>query len=100
MTKSFTSFIMDQAVLTKLILLRRKLHQHPELSGEEKSTAKKIIEFLDPLHFDELIYPIGGEGIVFICNGHEDGPTTMIRCELDALPVLEENNFDYKSRIS
>jgi len=91
---------MNQTVLNKLTLLRQELHRYPELSGEEKSTAKKIVAFFEPLNMDEMIYPLGGEGVAFVYDGQEDGPTTLIRCELDGLPIFEDNDVSYKSNFS
>src|SRR5690554_6309786 len=40
---------MNKGTLKKITLLRHKLHQYPELSGQEKNTAKKIKSFFEPL---------------------------------------------------
>lgn len=83
--------------MEELIELRRTLHQLAEVSGKEEKTAKKIEEFLATTNPDELITGIGGHGIVACYKGTEDGPSVMLRCELDALPIPEENDFNYKS---
>ncbi|WP_339657204.1 amidohydrolase [uncultured Maribacter sp.] len=81
-----------------LIDLRKKLHKYPELSGEEHATAKRIVEFVKDYHPTDIIENIGGEGIAVIYEFGDDGPTVAIRCELDALPILEENTFSYQSK--
>lgn len=69
--------------------LRRELHRHPELSGSESETAAKICRFFEPLQADEIILGLGGHGVAFVFSGPEQGPTVMLRCELDGLPIRE-----------
>ncbi|MBS4056634.1 MAG: amidohydrolase [Bacteroidales bacterium] len=76
---------------------RRKLHQHPELSGQEKKTAAAIIAFAESFHPDRIHYPLGGEGVAIVFNGTSTGPAVLIRCELDALPIAEINDFPHRS---
>ena len=89
---------MTDHSLNKLISLRRNIHSEPELAGNEKNTARKIINFISVFSPDEIIENFGGEGIAFIFKGKEEGPAVLIRCELDALPIGEINEFDYKSK--
>lgn len=84
--------------LNKIIELRHKLHQYPELSGMEVNTAKTIVSFLSQYKSFELIEGIGGNGVACIIKGKEDGPSVLFRCDMDALPINEENTFDYISR--
>ncbi|MEH6760378.1 MAG: amidohydrolase, partial [Maribacter arcticus] len=74
-----------------LVNLRKELHQHPELSGQEHTTARRIVEFVKDYHPTSIIENIGGAGVVVIYEFGIDGPTVAIRCELDALPIVEEN---------
>ena len=83
--------------MEELIRLRHKLHQHPEVSGNEKETAKCILSFLSKYPPQEIISNLGGQGIVAIYKGKEAGKSILFRCELDALPIQEINSFDYKS---
>lgn len=80
-----------------LVQLRKELHQHPELSGKEYTTAKRIIEFVKKYHPTEIIKYIAGTGVAVVYEFEESGPTIAIRCELDALPIIEENTFSYTS---
>lgn len=89
---------MNEALKRKLTLFRQELHQYPELSGEEKGTAKKIQAYFQSLNFTKIIPHIGGEGTAIIFAGIAEGPTTLIRCELDAVPIAGENKFSYKSK--
>ena len=80
-----------------LVQLRKQLHQNPELSGKEHFTAKRIIEFVKKYHPAEIISDIGGAGVAVVYEFEENGPTIAIRCELDALPIIEENTFAHTS---
>lgn len=83
----------------ELYQLRKDLHQHPERSGAEKETARRIVTFITKHHPPtELITEIGGHGLAFVYDYSATGPTVMIRCELDALPIQEPNTFRYRSR--
>lgn len=81
-----------------LITLRQSLHQNPELSGSEEYTAEALKRFIIKYQPDEIIDNIGGYGVAFVFKSKTDGPTVMFRGEMDALPILETNNFDYASR--
>lgn len=83
--------------MEELTQLRQELHKHPEVSGNETKTAQRILDFLSSYAPDELITNIGGEGILAIYKGKEEGKSILFRCELDALPIEEINSFDYKS---
>lgn len=84
-------------LMNDLIDIRRHLHQIAELSGQEANTAAFVKSKLAELSPDEIIENLGGHGLaaVFDCG---DGPATMLRADLDALPISEVNTFDYKSR--
>lgn len=83
--------------MNELIQFRQKLHKHPEISGNEKETAKHILAFLSNYPPNNLITNLGGEGILAIYKGKETGKSILFRCELDALPIQEMNSFEYKS---
>lgn len=90
---------MKKETIQLLTKLRHELHQNPELSGIEFKTAERVIDFLNPYQPSEIIHPIGETGIIAVFNGKKTGPTTLIRCELDALPIQEVNGFSYKSTV-
>lgn len=81
-----------------LIDLRHTIHKNAEVSGKEKHTAKLIQDYLKKLNPDNLLTDIGGNGIAAEFKGEKEGPTVMIRCELDALPIVEVNDIPYKSQ--
>lgn len=73
------------------------LHRNPELSLQEKETSTRIAKELRDAGF-EVTTPFGGYGVVgIIRNG--DGPSLMLRCDLDALPVTEETGVEYASKV-
>jgi hippurate hydrolase len=73
----------------------RDLHRNPELSHQEHRTAGKAAEKLRSSGY-EVREGIGGTGLVGVLrNG--DGPTVLLRADMDALPVLEETGLDHAS---
>ena len=73
----------------------RTLHQHPELSHQELRTAGSVAERLRQAGF-QVHAGIGGTGVVgVLANG--DGPTVLLRADMDALPVREETDLPYAS---
>jgi metal-dependent amidase/aminoacylase/carboxypeptidase family protein len=73
------------------------LHQHPELSGREVNTAKRIIDFVSEYHPSKIVRNLGGYGVAVTYEFGTNGPTVVIRCELDALPITEKNSFAHQS---
>ncbi|MET8450213.1 amidohydrolase [Streptomyces sp. NPDC005209] len=74
----------------------RDLHRHPELSLREHRTAGKLAGRLGDAGF-ETTEGIGGTGVAGVLrNG--DGPTVLLRADMDALPVREETGLPYASR--
>lgn len=86
-------------MISVLQSLRRELHQHPELSGWEVETATRIHAFIQEHYPTKVIENIGGSGLAAVYDFGGNGPTVMIRCELDALPIAEPNDFDYRSEV-
>ncbi|MEA3419460.1 MAG: amidohydrolase [Campylobacterota bacterium] len=71
------------------------LHSHPELSFHEEKTAERLAKELREADF-EVTERVGGYGLVaLIYNG--EGPTVMIRTDMDALPVEEKTELPYAS---
>ncbi len=83
--------------LDALVELYTHFHTHPELSFQEEQTAKRLAEELGAVGC-KVTSDVGGHGVVGILkNG--DGPTLMLRCDLDALPVIEETELPYASKV-
>lgn len=77
--------------------VRRHMHQYPELSFQETETSKYICSVLDKL---EILYTTGHvkTGIVALIKGkNPDKKTLMLRADMDALPITEQNSVDYTS---
>jgi hippurate hydrolase len=74
----------------------RDLHAHPELSHEEHRTAANVADRLRAFDGVEVHTGVGGTGVVGILrNG--DGPTVLLRADMDALPVKEATGLPYAS---
>ena len=80
----------------RIVEIRRELHQHPELSFNEAMTARRIMDILSK---EKIGFTDGwaGHGIVAEIKGQQTGPTVMLRADIDALPIQEENEIEYKS---
>ncbi len=90
--KTESSLIKDQ-----LISLRRDLHQHPEIAGNEKRTSAVISKLLNDLGL-EVHEAVGGYGVVGILKTDKPGKHIAWRADIDALSTnLEEDPADFKS---
>lgn len=87
-----------QALIPDLSALYEDLHAHPELSFAEHRTAAILAGRLSDLGY-EVTTGVGGTGVVAtLTNG--DGPTVLIRADIDALPIQETTGLDYASTVS
>lgn len=89
---------MNADALKKITAFRKKLHQAPEVSGKEAKTSALIKAFFEALDPDEIIEDLGPYGLGIVFKGKTKGPTTMIRAELDALPIPENGKHRHKSK--
>ncbi len=85
------------ALKDKLVQLRRDIHQHPELGMEETRTAKVVTEHLEQIGLT-VKRGVGGTGVVGLLQGNQPGKSLMLRADMDALPIQEENDVPYRSR--
>jgi amidohydrolase len=84
-------------ILDELEDLYKDVHSHPELSMQERRTAGIAADRLRATGF-EVAEEIGNTGVVgLLRNG--DGPTVMLRADMDALPVQEQTGLDYASMV-
>ncbi|EJQ13027.1 amidohydrolase [Bacillus cereus] len=81
-----------------LISIRRNLHEHPELSYEEFETTKTIKNWLDEKNIT-IINSSLETGAIAEISGNNSGPIIAIRADIDALPIQEETNLPYTSKI-
>src|SRR6476661_8003818 len=82
-------------VLDDLEGLYKDVHRHPELSMQEERTAALAAERLQRAGF-EVTTGVGKTGVVGLLRNGE-GPTVMLRADMDALPVQEQTGLDYAS---
>ena len=87
------------SVESKVIGWRRDIHQNPELGNREFETARKIVEHLEGLGFDEVRTGIAHTGVVGILKGGRPGPTIALRADMDALPVAEQTGLPFASKV-
>jgi len=85
--------------LAELTALRRSLHRHPEISGAEADTARRIAAALAEQTPDRLLTGLGGHGLAAVYDGAAPGPTVLFRCELDALPITETGDAPHRSTV-
>ncbi len=88
---------LASAYLAEFIAIRRKIHAHPELGFEEFKTADLIAQKLDEIGISYQ-RGIAQTGIVAIIRGRNpDKKTIALRADMDALPIEEKNNCEYRS---
>jgi len=80
------------------VAVRRRLHQHPELSYHESNTASFVYESLSKLGLD-VRKNVGGNGVTALLRGGKPGPTVALRADIDALPIQDEKQCDYASKV-
>jgi len=86
------------AATSGLIAIRHDIHQHPELGNRETRTSALVAERLRKLGL-EVQTGIAGTGVVGVLKGALPGPVIGLRSELDALPVTEQTNLPYASKV-
>lgn len=79
----------------EVIQLRRDFHRHPELGFQEHRTSRKVCEYLEALGLE--VKRIAKTGVVATLVGQGAGRTVMLRADMDALPIEEQNQLPYKS---
>ena len=82
----------------ELIAYRRHFHAHPELSMQEHETARFVESALRECAFDEIRSGVGRTGVLAVLRGLKPGPTTLLRADMDALPVTEQSDVPYRSQ--
>jgi amidohydrolase len=81
----------------RLIEIRRHLHAHPELSGQEQQTASYICGILSSLGL-QVQEGVGGTGVIADLVGTDDARCLAIRTDMDALPMTEQTGLDFASK--
>jgi amidohydrolase len=83
----------------ELTAFRRDLHAHPELGFEETRTAQRVVAALRAAGVDEIHEGLGRTGVVGVIHGASKGSGRQVglRADMDALPMIEENDFAWRS---
>ena len=87
---------LAEAKRLDLVVWRRYLHRHPELGFQEVRTAGIVARHLGELGM-EVQTGIGRTGVVGVLEGNKPGPVVMVRFDMDALPIIEENTHEFVS---
>jgi amidohydrolase len=91
------SSIVDE-IFPGVVADRRWLHQNPELGYQEFKTAAFVAERLAALGVEDIRTGVGKTGVTGLIRGTlGEGKTVALRADMDALPILEENEVDYAS---
>lgn len=96
-----SSVTVDAAVekiTQQMIDDRRYLHQNPELAFEEENTARMVAERLRELGL-EVQTGVAKTGVLGLLRGAKPGKTVLLRADMDALPIEEENDVPYRSQV-
>ena len=80
-----------------LVAVRRQLHAQPELSMVEHETAAFVASELAKLGLDEIRTGVGQTGVLGTLRGGKPGPVTLLRADMDALPITELVDAEYRS---
>ncbi|MFS8054216.1 M20 family metallopeptidase [Rhizobium sp. BR 317] len=79
---------------------RREIHQHPELLFDLPRTSAMVAEKLKAFGCDEVVTGMAKSGVVAVITGSRgSGKTIALRCDMDALPMSEQTNLPYASKI-
>lgn len=90
-------------IMPGVVADRRYLHENPELSFQETQTAAFVAERLSSLGVEDVTTGVGGNGITGLIRGAGSGPgaqrVVMVRADMDALPIQEENDHGFASKV-
>ncbi len=87
------------SILPKVVAWRRDFHENPELGNREFRTSKLVADELRSLGF-EVQTGVAGTGVVALLRGAKPGPVVALRSDMDALPVTEELDLPFKSKVT
>lgn len=91
-------FTQIESMYEQMVEWRRHLHQYPELSFQEVETPKMIAGILESYGI-EVKTQVGGRGVVGTIHGAKPGKTIALRADFDALPIPDEKEVPYKSKV-
>jgi len=88
------------AALPDVVAWRRDFHANPELGNREFRTAGIVAEHLKQLGFDEVRTGVAHTGVVGLLKGALPGPVVALRADMDALPVAEQVDVPFASKVT
>lgn len=91
--------MLTNSDIVELTEWRRALHRFPEVSGEERETAARVVAALGGVRPDQVVTGLGGHGVAAVFDSGAPGPTVLFRCELDALPIDEVGQPAWRSTV-
>ena len=91
-----------EEILPGVVADRRHFHQHPELGFQEFETSKLVAQRLQSLGVEDIRTGIAVTGVTGLIRGTKSGSgkVVLLRADMDALPIHEQNNVDYTSTIA
>jgi carboxypeptidase Ss1 len=87
-----------RGIESEIIRTRREIHQRPELAYHEEGTAKLVADRLEGLGI-EVRTGVGGTGVLGTLRGGKDGRVVALRADMDALPLEEMADVEFKSKV-
>lgn len=85
--------------LPELIETRRDFHRHPELGLEEVRTSGIVADRLRAIGFEDVRTGLALTGVTAVLRGGRPGKTLLVRADMDALPIEEQNDVEYRSTV-
>ena len=98
MLGTLTAQEIPASLEAKVIQWRHEIHQNPELSNREFKTAEKVAEHLRALGM-EVETDIAHTGVIGLLKGKRPGKVLALRADMDGLPVTEDNQLPFKSKV-
>lgn len=90
--------LLAKEIESELIKIRRHIHENPELSLKEKNTSDFIVSKLKEFGITEIYNDIYETTVIAIIRGKGEGKTVLVRADMDALPITEMTECEYKSK--
>ncbi|MEK5142704.1 M20 metallopeptidase family protein [Paenibacillus sp. FSL M7-0134] len=98
MTQHAIDKIWFDRLQENMVEWRRHLHKNPEISFQESKTAAFVADKLESWGI-EIRRQVGGHGVVGTIRGAKPGPVVLLRADMDALPIQDEKECEYRSSV-
>ncbi|MDR6776665.1 MULTISPECIES: M20 metallopeptidase family protein [Paenibacillus] len=98
MTQHAIDKIWFDRLQENMVEWRRHLHKNPEISFQESKTAAFVADKLESWGI-EIRRQVGGHGVVGTIRGAKPGPVVLLRADMDALPIQDEKECEYRSGV-